>query len=75
MFWLLTVVIPNITLRIWQYIVVLGDVDSIRKGVIEVMEKEYNPDLKNHVISNFTWEHTAQQTLEGYKLALQLHNK
>ncbi|EQC3702777.1 glycosyltransferase family 4 protein [Escherichia coli] len=52
-----------------------GDVDSIRKGVIEVMEKEYNPDLKNHVISNFTWEHTAQQTLEGYKLALQLHNK
>ena len=42
---------------------------------IEVMEKEYNPDLKNHVISNFTWEHTAQQTLEGYKLAIQLHQE
>ncbi|HGC1811545.1 TPA: glycosyltransferase family 4 protein [Escherichia coli] len=52
-----------------------GDVASIRTGVINVMEKEFNDELKNRVVTNFTWEHTAQQTLEGYKLAIQLHQE
>lgn len=50
-----------------------GDISSIRQGVIEVMENEKNHLLKDRIISNFTWQHTAQQTLEGYILALQLH--
>ncbi|MCG3817836.1 glycosyltransferase family 4 protein [Photobacterium damselae] len=52
-----------------------GDVASIRKGIIAVMEKEYSPDLRDRVLSNFTWEHTASQTLDGYKLAIKQHNK
>ncbi|EGR0190253.1 glycosyltransferase family 4 protein [Vibrio cholerae] len=47
-----------------------GDIESIRKGVIAVMEKEFDSGLKEKIISNFTWQHTAQQTLEGYRLAL-----
>ncbi|HHA2226780.1 TPA: glycosyltransferase family 4 protein [Enterobacter ludwigii] len=52
-----------------------GDVSSIRQGVIEVMEKPFSTKLKERIVSNFTWAHTAEQTLEGYKLSLQLHNK
>ncbi|MGY3915791.1 MULTISPECIES: glycosyltransferase family 4 protein [Aeromonas] len=52
-----------------------GDVESIRKGVISVMSKEFNPDLKNRIASMFTWHHTAKQTLEAYQLALRLKNK
>jgi glycosyltransferase involved in cell wall biosynthesis len=51
-----------------------GDVKSIRAGIENVMSKEYNNDLKQRVIDNFTWQHTAQQTLEGYQLAIKLHN-
>ena len=50
-----------------------GDVTSIREGVIEVMEKDFNPLLKERVKSNFTWNHTAKQTFEGYELALKLN--
>ncbi|MFQ1880473.1 glycosyltransferase family 4 protein [Aeromonas veronii] len=49
-----------------------GDVESIRKGVISVMSKEFNPYLKNRITSMFTWDHTAKQTLEAYQLALRL---
>nr|WP_220131783.1 glycosyltransferase family 4 protein [Citrobacter freundii] len=52
-----------------------GDINSIRQGVIDVMSKEYSPHLKNRVMSHFTWKHTAQQTLEGYQLALSQHIK
>ncbi|MGY9220567.1 glycosyltransferase family 4 protein [Citrobacter freundii] len=52
-----------------------GDVNSIRQGVIDVMSKEYSPHLKHRVMSHFTWKHTAQQTLEGYQLALSQHIK
>lgn len=50
-----------------------GDVESIRKGIVRVMESEFNEDMRNRVIDNFTWEHTAQQTLDGYKLAKTLN--
>ncbi|EHZ2745659.1 glycosyltransferase family 4 protein [Vibrio vulnificus] len=52
-----------------------GDVESIRNGVIATMEKEFDVQLKNKIISNFTWQHTAQQTLNGYRLALELKEK
>lgn len=52
-----------------------GDFGSIRKGVIEVMEKEYNESLKNRIIENFTWQHTAQQTFSAYKSALEYNKK
>lgn len=52
-----------------------GDVESIRNGIISVMNKEFNPGFKSRIISNFTWQHTAQQTFDAYQLALRLNNK
>jgi len=46
------------------------DIESIRNGVIEVMNSEVNLEFKNRIINNFTWEHTATQTFSAYKLAL-----
>ncbi|EKO3774732.1 glycosyltransferase family 4 protein [Vibrio metschnikovii] len=51
-----------------------GDVDSIKKGIIDVMEKQFNYKLKERIIENFTWEHAAKQTLDGYKLAIDVYN-
>ncbi|GIB62538.1 glycosyl transferases group 1 family protein [Vibrio cholerae] len=50
-----------------------GDVESIRQGVVNVMENEFNDKMRIRVLENFTWQHTAQQTLEGYKLAQKLN--
>lgn len=52
-----------------------GDVESIREGVVSVMSKTNTPDLKNKILSNFTWQHTAKQTLEGYQLVTKEGNK
>lgn len=52
-----------------------GDVQSIREGIITVMEKEVDPALSKRVIENFTWEHTAKQTLSGYKEALRINQR
>jgi glycosyltransferase involved in cell wall biosynthesis len=45
------------------------DVDSIRKAVIEVMEKPFAEALRDHVLENYTWDKTAAATLKGYKMA------
>jgi glycosyltransferase involved in cell wall biosynthesis len=47
-----------------------GDVTSIRDGVVDVMEKEFNLGLKERIESNFTGSDTADQTLKAYELAL-----
>ena len=52
-----------------------GDVDSIREGIIKVMSSEFNPLLKKRIIDNFTWRHTAEETLQGYKQALKEYEK
>lgn len=46
------------------------DIQSIRSALINAYQAPLNPALKSHITSNFTWERTAQKTLEGYKLAL-----
>ncbi|PHM58615.1 glycosyltransferase [Xenorhabdus sp. KK7.4] len=50
-----------------------GDIKSIKEGIINVMESEINPELKKRIESNFTWQKTAIQTLEGYNMALKIH--
>ena len=40
---------------------------SIRTAVVQAFEAPYNPDLYNRIISNYTWEDTARQTLTGYE--------
>ena len=37
------------------------------------MSKKFDDSLKLKVINNFTWQHTATETFEGYQLALELH--
>lgn len=47
-----------------------GDVESIRSGVSKVMESNWNPELGKRILENFTWQHTAKQTIDGYKKVL-----
>lgn len=47
-----------------------GDIDSIKNGVVKVMSADFDQSLKQRVISEFTWEHTAKQTLDGYNKAI-----
>lgn len=47
-----------------------GDVNSVREGIIKVMTQDYSPKLKQRIVDNFTWEHTAMQTFQAYKNVL-----
>lgn len=47
-----------------------GTVDSIRNALIDAYEAPLNPALRTHILNNFTWERTAEKTLEGYHHAL-----
>jgi glycosyltransferase involved in cell wall biosynthesis len=47
-----------------------GDIVSIKTAVEQAWFAKKNPQLKAHVLSNFTWEKTAEQTLQAYQLAL-----
>lgn len=47
-----------------------GNVDSIRKALIDAYEAPFNSALRTHILKNFTWERTAEKTLEGYYHAL-----
>ena len=46
-------------------------VDSIRQAIIKAYESPINPELREHILENFTWEKTAEKTLEAYKKVLQ----
>jgi glycosyltransferase involved in cell wall biosynthesis len=46
------------------------DIDSIRSATLRALEKGPDPRLKEHILKNFTWERTAEETIEGYKVAL-----
>ncbi|MEZ8375762.1 glycosyltransferase [Vibrio cyclitrophicus] len=52
-----------------------ANVESIKSGILKVMESKFNPDLKSRIVNNYTWEHTASQTLEGYEMALAITEK
>ena len=42
------------------------DLDSIRKAVIDAYNAPFNNDFYERIVSNYKWEDTAIQTLEGY---------
>jgi len=50
-----------------------GNINSIRDGVVKVMSRKFDPKLKEHILNKFTWQHTAEQTLDGYKRAIKLN--
>jgi glycosyltransferase involved in cell wall biosynthesis len=45
-------------------------VHSIREGIERELKTHRDGSLRHHVAANFTWQHTAQQTLEGYGKAI-----
>lgn len=46
------------------------DINSIREAVIKAYESPIDPNLKNHIEENYTWEKTAEKTLEAYNQIL-----
>lgn len=45
-------------------------IESIKTAIIKAYESPSNPALRQHILSNFTWEKAAEKTLEGYEIAL-----
>lgn len=45
-------------------------VESVRKGIYQVMESPYNENLRKRIINEFNWNKTAEMTLKGYEKAL-----
>ena len=44
--------------------------ENIRETVLAAMKKGPNSELKKHVIDNYTWEKTAEETLKAYETVL-----
>lgn len=43
-----------------------NDPQSIRKAVMDAYQAPVNPKLKQLILENYTWDKTAEQTLEAY---------
>jgi len=41
---------------------------DVKKKILEAYEKEKNQKLKKHILTNYTWEKTAERTLKAYEL-------
>lgn len=46
------------------------NVESIKNAIEKALHDEVNPKLRDYILENFTWEKTAEKTLEAYKLVL-----
>ncbi|MFA6271793.1 MAG: glycosyltransferase [Patescibacteria group bacterium] len=44
-----------------------ADINSIKNSVIDAYRSPKSDLLKNHLLNNFSWERTAQKTLEVYR--------
>jgi glycosyltransferase involved in cell wall biosynthesis len=51
-----------------------GDLDSIKRAVFKAYEAPFNQKLKDFIIENFTWQKTAQKTLDAYRLIFKNKN-
>ncbi|MFQ6576117.1 glycosyltransferase family 4 protein [Pseudomonas sp. UM16] len=47
-----------------------SSVQSIRQGVVDVMQQEFDQRMRDRTILNYTWDKTAEATLQGYKKAI-----
>ena len=45
--------------------------ESIRGAVIQAFNAPFRSNLRDHILRNYTWEHTAQQTLQAYEQLLE----
>jgi len=56
--------------RDYAYYCEPDSVQSIKQAIIKAYESPVNPELKKHILNNFTWEKTAKKTLEAYEKVL-----
>jgi glycosyltransferase involved in cell wall biosynthesis len=47
------------------------DINSIQKAIYKAFQDPINPMLQQYILNNYTWKHTAEQTLQAYKLVLE----
>jgi glycosyltransferase involved in cell wall biosynthesis len=47
-----------------------ASIADIRNKILVAYDKPKNNQIKEHVLSNFTWEKVAERTLEAYRLVL-----
>lgn len=47
------------------------DINSIRQALTQAYIEPVNPELKDYILKNYTWERAAQQTADAYNLVLQ----
>ena len=47
-----------------------SSIDSIKKAVIKAFHKPKDDRLKIYILKNYTWDRTAEETLEAYKMLL-----
>lgn len=47
-----------------------GQPGSIRSAVQTAISQPFDGQLRQHVLDNYTWQHTAKETLRGYEIAL-----
>ncbi|GAB3800339.1 glycosyltransferase [Spirosoma humi] len=47
-----------------------GSVDSIKSKIVEAYNSPFPEELRKNILSNYTWEITAQKTLYAYERAL-----
>lgn len=53
-----------------------ADRRSIRQAVETAYESPFREELRERILANFTWEHTARATVDGYQLArLRIDNR
>ncbi len=47
-----------------------GNPDSIRNAILEAYNKPVDPSLRAYILTHFTWEKAARETLSAYELVL-----
>jgi glycosyltransferase involved in cell wall biosynthesis len=52
-----------------------GDVDSIRRAILEAADAPIPERLRDRVLSEYTWEASARVTLDGYRAVLDGRNR
>ncbi|MBU1075498.1 glycosyltransferase family 1 protein, partial [Patescibacteria group bacterium] len=52
-----------------------ADINSIKSTVLEAFESPKSDLLKNDLLKHFSWEKTAQKTLEVYRNTINISNR
>ncbi|MFK4424572.1 glycosyltransferase [Bacillus sp. RC51] len=51
-----------------------NDIESIKEAIERAYAYQYKTDFREYILENYTWEKTAERTLEGYQKVLKKYN-